>query len=44
MNHTMLNVGSVMNLCARYIHPLAYSSKAQVSTLQINKLYTPVDN
>ena len=40
----MSNVGSAMNLCAKYIHPLALPSKALASTPQINNLYTPVDN
>jgi hypothetical protein len=37
-------VGSAMNLCAKYIHPLVFNSKALASTPQINNLYTPVDN
>jgi len=38
MNHTMLNAGSVMNLCAKSIRPLVSSLKALASILQISKL------
>ena len=40
MNHTMLNVGSAMNLCAKYIHPLAFNSKVVDSILQISSKST----
>ena len=36
MNHTMLNVGSAMNLCAKYTVRLASSSKVLGSILQIS--------
>ena len=38
MNHTMLNAGSAMNLCARYTHPLASSLEAQGSILRTSNL------
>ena len=38
MNHTMLNVGSAMNLCARYTAALASSLKGVASILRINSL------
>jgi hypothetical protein len=44
MNHTMSNVGSVMNLCARYTALSGSPLRDLASTQQINNLYTPVDN
>ena len=44
MNHTMLNAGSVMNLCARFTALSVSRLRVMVSTLRISKLCTPVDN
>ena len=38
MNRMMLNVGSVMNLCARYIHHSAFNSRGVVSILPTSNL------
>lgn len=42
MNHTMLNVGSAMNLCARYIAVLVSNSKVVASILPTSNLRNAV--
>ena len=42
MNHTMLNAASVMNQCAKSIHPLVFRLRELVSILQISKMTRPL--